>query len=69
MNKSKAIRTRIEIARQKLNKLADQYGLTDCRVMEQSVLLDELINTYNHDRYDNYKNKLFVTQVLITADT
>lgn len=66
MNKSEAIKARIEIARQKLNQLADQYGLLDHRVMTQSILLDELINKYNNIKYDSIKNKRIESRQLIT---
>ncbi|GGH37108.1 aspartyl-phosphate phosphatase Spo0E family protein [Paenibacillus segetis] len=66
MNKSEAIKTRIEVARQKLNQLVDQYGLLDHRVMAQSILLDELINKYNNIKYDSIKNKRVEMRKLIT---
>jgi hypothetical protein len=52
LNKPDEIKNNIEIAREKLNNLANHYGLLDYRVMEQSILLDNLINQYNVLKYD-----------------
>lgn len=36
----------IEIERNKLHNLANQYGMSDIRVLEQSQILDQCLNEY-----------------------
>ncbi|GAA0135056.1 hypothetical protein YSY43_18960 [Paenibacillus sp. YSY-4.3] len=48
------LKKRIEEARQKLHRLELLYGgLQHPKVLEQSILLDELINKYNRITYRN----------------
>lgn len=47
----------IEKERQKLNQLAEQYGVRHKAVLHQSMLLDTLINKYNKIKYDDLKRK------------
>ena len=51
MNNSEKIKACIEAERQKLNRLAQSYGLRSKRVIHQSVILDGLINQYNKIMY------------------
>ncbi|MGO4529909.1 aspartyl-phosphate phosphatase Spo0E family protein [Paenibacillus sp. 2TAF8] len=37
----------MEQGRQELSRLVDQYGIPNVKVLEQSMVLDELINEYN----------------------
>ncbi|WP_416367268.1 aspartyl-phosphate phosphatase Spo0E family protein [Paenibacillus sanfengchensis] len=48
---------RIEQERQKLNQLADRYGLRHKAVLNQSVLLDKLINKYNKVKYEDMQRR------------
>lgn len=48
---------RIETERQKLNQLAERYGLRHKAVLHQSLLLDTLINKYNKTKYENLQRK------------
>lgn len=57
MNNSEKIKICIEAERQKLNRLAQVYGLRSKRVIHQSVILDGLINQYNKIMYADMKLK------------
>ncbi|WP_410771209.1 aspartyl-phosphate phosphatase Spo0E family protein [Fontibacillus sp. BL9] len=48
---------KIEKERQKLNQLAERYGLRHKAVLNQSLLLDTLINKYNKTKYDQIQRK------------
>ncbi|GIP52679.1 aspartyl-phosphate phosphatase Spo0E family protein [Paenibacillus vini] len=48
---------KIEKERQKLNQLAEQYGLRHKAVLHQSLLLDKLINKYNKAKYAELQRK------------
>ncbi len=48
---------RIEQERQKLNQLAERYGLRHKAVLNQSLLLDTLINKYNKSKYEELQRK------------
>ncbi|MEK5480116.1 aspartyl-phosphate phosphatase Spo0E family protein [Paenibacillus sp. FSL R5-0407] len=48
---------KIEKERQKLNQLAEQYGLRHKAVLNQSLLLDKLINKYNKAKYAELQRK------------
>ncbi len=45
------IKDRIERDRQKLRRLAENHGMQDNKVLEQSMVLDELINEYYRFQY------------------
>ncbi|MGW8959694.1 Spo0E family sporulation regulatory protein-aspartic acid phosphatase [Paenibacillus sp. NPDC055715] len=47
MNTDETLQQQMENARQQLHDLFEQYGLGHACVLEQSMLLDELINQYN----------------------
>ncbi|MMZ63180.1 aspartyl-phosphate phosphatase Spo0E family protein [Paenibacillus faecis] len=57
MNNKERMIVRIEQERQKLNQLADRYGLRHKAVLNQSVLLDKLINKYNKVKYEDMKRR------------
>lgn len=57
MNNSEKIKILIELERQKLNQLAERYGVQHKRVLHQSVLLDGLINKYNRLIYSDIQRK------------
>lgn len=40
------LRDQIEISRQELLRLVENYGMQDYKVLQQSWILDELINEY-----------------------
>ncbi|WP_435923595.1 aspartyl-phosphate phosphatase Spo0E family protein [Paenibacillus sp. DYY-L-2] len=48
---------KIEKERKKLNQLAERYGLKHKAVLNQSMLLDTLINNYNRVKYDELHRK------------
>ncbi|RYL93121.1 aspartyl-phosphate phosphatase Spo0E family protein [Sporolactobacillus sp. THM7-4] len=48
---NKDISVQIERARQKLFEIEAKLGLQDQKVVKQSMVLDELINQYNSNRY------------------
>ncbi|MET3211452.1 UNVERIFIED_CONTAM: hypothetical protein ABIC26_004419 [Paenibacillus sp. PvR008] len=48
----------LEEARQKLYDLQAKYGLDHASVLRQSMILDELINQYNHHFYVREKNPI-----------
>ncbi|MFS0873394.1 Spo0E family sporulation regulatory protein-aspartic acid phosphatase [Paenibacillus xylanilyticus] len=41
----------IERNRQELSRLAEHHGMQDYKVLQQSMVLDELINEYNRFKY------------------
>ncbi|ALP36653.1 hypothetical protein ASL14_11285 [Paenibacillus sp. IHB B 3084] len=47
MNTDETFQQQMENARQQLHDLFEQYGFGHACVLEQSMLLDELINQYN----------------------
>jgi hypothetical protein len=47
MNTDETLNQQLEDARQRLHDLYKQYGFVHACVLEQSMLLDELINEYN----------------------
>ncbi|WP_149096321.1 aspartyl-phosphate phosphatase Spo0E family protein [Paenibacillus terrae] len=47
MNTDETLQQQMENARQQLHDLFEQYGFGHACVLEQSMLLDELINQYN----------------------
>ncbi|APB69069.1 aspartyl-phosphate phosphatase Spo0E family protein [Paenibacillus polymyxa] len=47
MNIDKTLNQQLENARQRLYDLYNQYGFEHASVLEQSMLLDELINQHN----------------------
>ncbi|MET3211085.1 UNVERIFIED_CONTAM: hypothetical protein ABIC26_004049 [Paenibacillus sp. PvR008] len=47
MNTDETLQQQMENARQQLHDLFGQYGFGHACVLEQSMLLDELINQYN----------------------
>ncbi|SCY59035.1 Spo0E like sporulation regulatory protein [Paenibacillus polysaccharolyticus] len=47
MRELSILKDQIEQGRQELSRLVDQYGIPNVRVLEQSMVLDELINEYN----------------------
>lgn len=51
------MKVQIELERQKLNQLADRYGLRHKAVLNQSLLLDKLINKYNKVKYEDMKRR------------
>lgn len=57
MNNKERMKVQIELERQKLNQLADRYGLRHKAVLNQSVLLDKLINKYNKVKYEDMKRR------------
>ncbi|MBU5670412.1 aspartyl-phosphate phosphatase Spo0E family protein [Paenibacillus sp. MSJ-6] len=57
MNNKEHMKMSIEKERQKLNQLAEQYGVRHKAVLHQSMLLDTLINKYNKIKYDDLKRK------------
>ncbi|KJD43287.1 aspartyl-phosphate phosphatase Spo0E family protein [Paenibacillus terrae] len=56
MNTDKSIEQQLESARQRLHDLYKRYGFRHACVLEQSMLLDELINQYNRMS----QNKIFI---------
>jgi len=57
MNNKERMKVQIELERQKLNQLADRYGLRHKAVLNQSLLLDKLINKYNKVKYGDMKRR------------
>lgn len=57
MNNKERMKVQIELERQKLNQLADRYGLRHKAVLNQSLLLDKLINKYNKVKYEDMKRR------------
>ena len=51
MGEPMQIKDRIERDRQKLRRLAENHGMQDNKVLEQSMVLDELINEYYRFQY------------------
>nr|WP_154892023.1 aspartyl-phosphate phosphatase Spo0E family protein [Paenibacillus xylanexedens] len=51
MSEPMQIKDRIERDRQKLRRLAENHGMQDNKVLEQSMVLDELINEYYRFKY------------------
>jgi hypothetical protein len=47
MNIDESLNKQMESARQRLHDLYEQYGFGHAYVLEQSMVLDELINQYN----------------------
>ncbi|MDT0125029.1 aspartyl-phosphate phosphatase Spo0E family protein [Paenibacillus sp. RRE4] len=47
MRELSILKDQIEQGRQELSRLVDQYGIPNVKVLEQSMVLDELINEYN----------------------
>lgn len=47
MDQRETVRIQLEQARLKLYQLALQYGIRHGKVMEQSLIVDKLINLYN----------------------
>lgn len=47
MSTDETLNQQLEAARQRLHDLYKQYGFVHACVLEQSMLLDELINEYN----------------------
>jgi hypothetical protein len=47
MKNDETLNQQLESARQQLHDLYSQYGFGHACVLEQSMLLDELINQYN----------------------
>ncbi|KQY79523.1 hypothetical protein ASD24_19480 [Paenibacillus sp. Root52] len=54
MNERKKISDQIEWSRQKLCRLAENQGMQDGQVLQQSMILDELINEYNRFKYNKH---------------
>jgi len=50
------LQNRLEMARQELNNLVLQLGISHPSVLQQSMLLDELINQYNRVYYTRTKS-------------
>ncbi|MCC3378401.1 Spo0E family sporulation regulatory protein-aspartic acid phosphatase [Paenibacillus farraposensis] len=48
MNIDESLTKQMESARQQLHDLYELYGFGHACVLEQSIILDELINQYNH---------------------
>lgn len=48
------IKDRIEQNRQELRWLAENHGMQDNKVLEQSMILDELINEYYRFQYKKH---------------
>jgi hypothetical protein len=44
------LREQIELRRAEMNHLAEQYGLPDQRVLEESQEMDKLINKYERNK-------------------
>ncbi|GGH63566.1 aspartyl-phosphate phosphatase Spo0E family protein [Paenibacillus silvae] len=51
MSEPMQIKDRIERNRQELRRLAENHGMQDNKVLEQSMVLDELINEYYRFQY------------------
>ncbi|KLU58433.1 hypothetical protein EL84_01385 [Paenibacillus sp. VT-400] len=47
MRELSILKNQIEQGRQELSRLVDQYEISNIKVIEQSMALDELINEYN----------------------
>lgn len=56
--KRESLELHIEIARQRLNDMEKQYGIEHISILEQSKLLDELINEYNRTYFPKQKNSI-----------
>jgi hypothetical protein len=52
-----SLKQKIEISRQKLYELEQQHGLGHFSILKQSMVLDELINQYNHIYYVRTKER------------
>ncbi|PIH56458.1 aspartyl-phosphate phosphatase Spo0E family protein [Paenibacillus sp. LK1] len=50
----KQIRDQIEQNRHELSRLAEYHGMQDYKVLQQSMVLDELINEYNRFKYKKH---------------
>lgn len=57
MKNKEYMKMKIEKERKKLNQLAERYGLKHKAVLNQSMLLDTLINNYNRVKYDELHRK------------
>ncbi|AET59015.1 hypothetical protein HPL003_11290 [Paenibacillus terrae HPL-003] len=55
MEEKELLKLRLENARQKLYDLQAKYGLEHALVLNQSMILDELINQYNRTFYRRVK--------------
>ncbi|MGF7048461.1 hypothetical protein J2T13_002969 [Paenibacillus sp. DS2015] len=58
MRKEESLVHLIETARQQLCDLEQLYGLAHFKVLNQSMMLDELINQYNRAYYAQTKSRL-----------
>ncbi|MDY7991289.1 aspartyl-phosphate phosphatase Spo0E family protein [Paenibacillus polymyxa] len=58
MIKDDILRQKLEKARQKMYALQARYGFNHASVLKQSMILDELINQYNHHFYVREKNPI-----------
>ncbi|WP_139209435.1 MULTISPECIES: aspartyl-phosphate phosphatase Spo0E family protein [unclassified Paenibacillus] len=47
MREPRILRDQIEQSRQELRRLVERHGMHDDRVLQQSRILDELINEFN----------------------
>ncbi|MCZ1263734.1 MULTISPECIES: aspartyl-phosphate phosphatase Spo0E family protein [Paenibacillus] len=54
MREPKQIRDQIEQNRHELSRLAEYHGMQDYKVLQQSMVLDELINEYNRFKYNKH---------------
>ncbi|KOY17249.1 aspartyl-phosphate phosphatase Spo0E family protein [Paenibacillus xylanivorans] len=54
MREPKQIRDQIEQNRHELSRLAQNHGMQDYKVLQQSMVLDELINEYNRFKYKKH---------------
>lgn len=55
MRELEQIRDQIEQNRQELRRLVENHGMCEDRVLQQSMLLDELINKYNQFKTNGNK--------------
>jgi hypothetical protein len=52
-----SLKQKIEISRQRLYELEQQHGFGHSSILKQSMVLDELINQYNHIYYVQAKGR------------
>ncbi|WP_440115577.1 aspartyl-phosphate phosphatase Spo0E family protein [Paenibacillus sp. QZ-Y1] len=57
MRKPRILKDQIEQGRQELSRLVGNHGMHDDKVLQQSMILDELINEYNRCRSEHRELK------------
>ena len=63
MDQHELISVQLEEARQELYQLVFQYGIPHSKVIEQSVIVDTLINSYNRIKYEKRQRPIRVNRL------